>query len=405
MNFHVVRRSSPLSVIIALCLLVSMNSSCQSKEEEAPKSPVKAAPLTEPGFVEFAEGTETLSRLQKDTVAFRQFRTVLKAQAGRILPNENRLAHLSARVPGRIVSVFANLGDRVKEGERLLLLDSPAFGEAQLEYRKARTTLRVMEKALERANALLDRGAIGEGEQQRREADYENVRANLHEAEEKLHLLGMTEQEIDRLATKTLPHAEVARVSLRAPFTGEVIERNATIGEVIDPNKTLFTVADLSTVWVRADFPEQQAGQLKTGLTSEVRVSAYPNSTFRGAITYVGAVIDPTTRTVMARAEVANPDGQLRPEMFAEVTLITDGQSVLSVPRSAVQQVGSKTVVFLVRGPRRFDAREISVGQGSSEYLPVVKGLAEGDEVVTQGSYTLKSEYLREQMPSEGAHD
>lgn len=405
MNFHVVRRSSPLSVIIALCLLVSMNSSCQSKEEEAPKSPVKAAPLTEPGFVEFAEGTETLSRLQKDTVAFRQFRTVLKAQAGRILPNENRLAHLSARVPGRIVSVFANLGDRVKEGERLLLLDSPAFGEAQLEYRKARTTLRVMEKALERANALLDRGAIGEGEQQRREADYENVRANLHEAEEKLHLLGMTEQEIDRLATKTLPHAEVARVSLRAPFTGEVIERNATIGEVIDPNKTLFTVADLSTVWVRADFPEQQAGQLKTGLTSEVRVSAYPNSTFRGAITYVGAVIDPTTRTVMARAEVANPDGQLRPEMFAEVTLITDGQSVLSVPRSAVQQVGSKTVVFLVRGPRRFEAREISVGQGSSEYLPVVKGLAEGDEVVTQGSYTLKSEYLREQMPSEGAHD
>ena len=405
MNFHVVRRSSPLSVIIALCLLVSMNSSCQSNEEEAPKSPVKAAPLTEPGFVEFAEGTETLSRLQKDTVAFRQFRTVLKAQAGRILPNENRLAHLSARVPGRIVSVFANLGDRVKEGERLLLLDSPAFGEAQLEYRKARTTLRVMEKALERANALLDRGAIGEGEQQRREADYENVRANLHEAEEKLHLLGMTEQEIDRLATKTLPHAEVARVSLRAPFTGEVIERNATIGEVIDPNKTLFTVADLSTVWVRADFPEQQAGQLKTGLTSEVRVSAYPNSTFRGAITYVGAVIDPTTRTVMARAEVANPDGQLRPEMFAEVTLITDGQSVLSVPRSAVQQVGSKTVVFLVRGPRRFEAREISVGQGSSEYLPVVKGLAEGDEVVTQGSYTLKSEYLREQMPSEGAHD
>ena len=403
MNMRFIRRSSPVSLTIALCLLVVASTSCQSKEEDTPKPPAKATILAEPGFIELAEGSQTLSRLQKDLVALRPIRTVLKAQAGKILPNENRLAHLSARVPGRIVTVFANLGDHVKEGERLLLLDSPAFGEAQLEYRKARTTLRLMEKALKRAKALLDRGAIGAGEHQRREADYENARADLYEAEEKLHLLGMTEQEIERLAGKALPHAEVARVSLRAPFTGEVIERNATIGEVIDPNKTLFTVADLSTVWVRADFPEQQAGRLKTGLTIEVRVSAYPNSTFQGAITYVGAVIDPTTRTVMARADVANPDGQLRPEMFAEVTLITDEQSVLSVPRAAVQQVGSRTVVFVVRGPRRFESREVSVGQGSSEYLLVVGGLAAGDEVVTQGSYALKSEHLREQMPSEGA--
>jgi cobalt-zinc-cadmium efflux system membrane fusion protein len=335
-------------------------------------------------------------------VALRPIRTALKAQAGKILANENRLAHLSARVSGHIVAVYANLGDRVKEGDRLLLIDSPAYGEAQLDYRKARTTLSVMEKALERAQALLDRGAIGAGEHQRREADYENARADLHEAEEKLHLLGMTEREIQRLAAKTLPHAEVAQVSLRAPFTGEVIERNATIGEVIDPNKSLFTVADLSTVWVRADFPEQQAGRLKTGLTIEVRVSAYPDTMFHGAITYVGAVIDPTTRTVTARADVANPEGRLRPEMFAEVTLVTDEQSILSVPRAAVQQVGSRTVAFVVRGPRRFESREVTLGQASSEYVQVVAGLAAGDEVVTQGSYALKSEYLREQMPTGG---
>lgn len=262
--------------------------------------------------------------------------------------------------------------------------------------------LSVTEKALERATAMLDRGAIGAGEHQRREADYENARADLHEAEEKLHLLGMTEREIQRLAVKTLPHAEVARVSLRAPFSGAVIERNATIGEVVDPNTTLFTVADLSTVWVRADFPEQQAGRLKTGLTIEVRVSAYPDTMFQGAITYVGAVIDPTTRTVTARAEVSNPEGRLRPEMFAEVTLVTDEQSVLSVPRAAVQQVGSRTVVFVVRGSSRFESREVTLGQASSEYVQVVTGLTLGDEVVTQGSYALKSELLREQMPTGG---
>lgn len=404
MNAHVVMRTSPVSLTIALCLFVALaTTSCQSKEEDAPKPHAPAATSSaEPGIIELPDGSPTLTRLQTDRVALRPIRTSLKAQAGKILANENRLAHLSARVPGRIVAVYANLGDRVKAGDRLLLLDSPAFGEAQLEYRKARTTLSVMEQALERAQALLDRGAIGAGEHQRREADYENARADLHEAEEKLHLLGMTEREIQQLAAKTLPHAEVARVSLRAPFTGAVIERNATIGEVVDPNTTLFTVADLSTIWVRADFPEQQVGRLKTGLTIEVRVSAYPDTMFHGTITYVGAVIDPTTRTVTARAEMSNADGRLRPEMFAEVTVVTDEQSVLSVPRTAVQQVGSRTVVFVMRGPRRYESREVTLGQASSEYIQVVAGLTSGDEVVTQGSYALKSELLREQMPTGG---
>lgn len=404
MNISFVSSQSRVHVTMALVLLISVTAiSCQSKQEDTPKPTPPVAPASaEPGIIELPDGSPTLARLQTDRVAIRPIRTALKAQAGKVLANENRLAHLSARVPGRIVAVYADLGQRVQEGDRLLLLDSPAFGEAQLEYRKARTTLNVTKKFLERAQALIDRGAIGAGEYQRREADYENARADLHEGEEKLHLLGMTEREIKRLANRTLPHAEVAQVSLRAPFIGEVIERNAAIGEVIDPNKTLFTVADLSTVWVRADFPEQQAGRLKAGLGIELRVSAYPDTTFRGAITYVGAVIDPATRTVTARADVSNPQGQLRPEMFADITLMTEEQSLLSVPRGAIQQVGSRTVAFVVREPRRFESREITIGEGSGDYVQVTSGLAADDEVVTQGSYALKSELLREQMETGG---
>lgn len=405
MNSRVVIPLSSMLVRFLLFLSIAIFLlSCESKQDEAPKPapPAAAVHSDEPGILELPEGSPTLARLQTERVALRPIRTTLKAQAGKILANENRLAHLSARVPGRIVAVYANLGDRVKEGTRLLLLDSPAFGEAQLEYRKARNALGVTEKALERAQALLDRGAIGAGEHQRREADYENARADLYEAEEKLHLLGMTEREIERLAAKILPHAEVAQVSLRAPFHGEVIERNATIGEVVDPNKSLFTVADLSTVWVRADFPEQQAGRLKAGLTIDVRVSAYSDTTFRGVITYVGAVIDPATRTIMARADVANSDGRLRPEMFAEVLLVTDNQSVLSVPRAAVQQLGNRQIAFVARGPHRFESREVTIVESSTDYVEVKAGLKEGDEIVTQGSYALKSEMLREQMPTGG---
>ena len=257
-------------------------------------------------------------------------------------------------------------------------------------------------KALERAQALFDRGAIGAGEYQRREAEFENARADLHEAEEKLHLLGMTEREIGRLAAKKLPHAEVAQVSLRAPFNGEVIERNATVGEIVDPNKTLFTVADLSTVWVRADFPEQQAARLKTGLDIELKVSAYPDTVFHGTITYVAAVIDPSTRTVMARSDVQNPDGRLRPEMFADITMKTETETLLTVPRTAVQQVGSRTLVFVKRAPRRFEPREVTVGESLDQYVQIKSGLKAGETIVTRGSYALKSESVREQMPTGG---
>lgn len=377
--------------------------SCESKQDETAKSPPpEATPSAQPGVLELPSGSSALAQLQTERVGFYPMQMSLKAQAGKILPNENRLAHLGPRVPGRIVAVYANLGDRVKSGDRLLLLDSPAFGEAQLEYRKTRTAVGITEKALERAQALLDRGAIGAGEHQRREADFQNAKADLHEAEEKLHLLGMTEREIERLGAEKLPHAEVAQVFLRAPFSGEVIERNATVGEVVDPNKMLFAVADLSTVWVRADFPEQQAGRLQTGLGVEVRVAAYPDTVFHGAISYVGAMIDPTTRTIMARSDIPNPDRRLRPEMYAEVTLLTPEQSVLAVPRAAVQQIGNRTIVFVVRDPRRFESREVKVGELFNNYVEVKAGLENGDEVVTQGSYALKSEMLREQIPAGG---
>ena len=383
--------------------VAAVSVSCQPTQDEAQKqTPHGTLPPTQARMIELPEGSPMLAQIHTEQVEHHPMRVSLKAQGGRILSNENRLAHLGPRVPGRIVAVYANLGDRVKPGDRLLLLDSPAFGEAQLAYRKRRTAMRVAEKAFERAKALSAEGAIGISEYQRREAEHENARAELYEAEEKLHLLGMAEREIKRLSAEQLPHAEVAQVFLRAPFSGEIIERNATVGEVVDPSKTLFTVADLSTVWVRADFPEQQIGKLKTGLAVEVRVSAYPEIVFQGVITYIGAVIDSATRTVTARSAIPNQDRRLRPEMFADVTVRTEEQSVLAVPRAALQQVGSRTMVFVTRGPRRFEFLDVTIGETSNEYVEIKSGLMEKDEVVTEGSYALKSEALRGQMSMGG---
>ena len=392
------------AVRLAIALAVTLASaSCQPAPEEAQKqTPQATPPSAQAGMIELPDGSPMLAGIHTERVEHHSIRMSLKAQGGKILPNENRLAHLGPRVPGRIVAVYANLGDQVGSGERLLLLDSPAFGEAQLAYRKRRTAMRVAEKVLERAKALSAEGAIGISEYQRREAEHENARAELYEAEEKLHLLGMGEREIERLSAENLPHAEVAQVFLRAPFSGEIIERNATVGEVVDSSKTLFTVADLSTVWVRADFPERQIGNLNTGLAVEIRVAAYPETVFHGTITYIGAVIDPATRTVTARSHITNQDRRLRPEMFAEVTVRTPEQSVLAVPRAALQQVGGRTMVFVARGPRRFEFLDVTIGESSNEYVEIKNGLKVGEEIVTEGSYGLKSEALRGQMSMGG---
>lgn len=392
------------AVRLAIAVAVAAASaSCQPTQEESQKRiPQETQSSAQAGMIELPDGSPMLAQIHTERAEHRPVRMSLKAQGGKILPNENRLAHLGPRVPGRIVAVYANLGDRVETGDRLLLLDSPAFGEAQLAYRKRRTAMRVAEKAFERAKALSAEGAIGVSEYQRREAEHENARAELYEAEEKLHLLGMGEREIERLSADKLPHAEVAQVFLRAPFSGEIIERNATVGEVVDSSKTLFTVADLSTVWVRADFPEQQIGKLKTGLSVEVRVSAYPETVFQGTITYIGAVIDSATRTVTARSQIPNQDRRLRPEMFAEVMVHTQEQSVLAVPRAALQQVGSRTMVFVMRGPRRFEFLDVTIGESSNEYVEIKSGLMEQEDVVTEGSYVLKSEALRGQMSMGG---
>lgn len=389
-------------LVVSVAVFLS-SVSCQPAQDEAQKMPQQATPLAiQTGVIELPEGSSLLAQIHTERVGHRSMRMSLKAQGGKILPNENRLAHLGPRVPGRIVAVYANLGDRVQSGERLLLLDSPAFGEAQLEYRKRRTAMRVVERAFERAKALSAEGAIGISEYQRREAERDNAKAELYEAGEKLHLLGMAEREIERLSAEQLPHAEVAQVFLRAPFSGEIIERNATVGEVVDSSKTLFTVADLSTVWVRADFPEQQIGKLTTGLAVEVRVAAYPETVFQGAITYIGAMIDPATRTITARSQISNSDRRLRPEMFAEVTVRTQEQSVLAFPRAALQQVGSRIMVFVLRGPRRFELVDVTIGESSNDYVEIKAGLKEGEELVTEGSYALKSEALRGQMSMGG---
>ena len=338
------------------------------------------------------------ANLKIEEVSLKSLKSILQAP-GKIQFNENKLAHVGSRVPGKIDEVIANLGDKVKEGNRLAVIDSTELGTAQSEYLKAKANLLAEEKSYQRAKKLLEGKAISLGEYQKREAEYLNVRAEFKTAEDRLHLLGLSEEEVKRIGSE---HIIKSKVAVRAPFSGTVVERHATLGEVIEPATNLFTIADLSTLWAIADVPEKDIPQVKTGLPVEVRVSPYPDEVFKGIVTYIGDQIDPSTRTVRVLTEVDNSLGKLKPEMFATIFITTDVVSdTLAIPGEAVQTEGNKKIVFIDTGDGGFEKREVSLGRQVDSFYQVLEGLKPGEKIVTKGSFLLKSEAQKGEIGEE----
>jgi cobalt-zinc-cadmium efflux system membrane fusion protein len=344
------------------------------------------------------KSTET-ANIKIEEVSLRSLENVLQVP-GNVQFNENKLAHVGSRVPGRVVEVRASLGDKVKQGDSLAIIDSTELGTAQSEYLKAKANFLAQEKAYERAKKLLEGKAISLGEYQKREAEYMTVRAEFKAAEDKLHLLGLSEAEVKHIGSE---HVINSKVAVRAPFSGTVVERHATLGEVIEPAANLFTLADLSTLWVIADLPEKDITLAKTGLPVEIKVSSYPDEVFKGTVAYIADQIDPSTRTVKVRTEVDNSLGKLKPEMFATIFITTQIMSdVLAIPQEAVQTDGNKKIVFIDKGNGGFEKREVSLGNQVDSFYQVVSGVKPGERIVTKGSFLLKSEAEKGEIGGHG---
>ncbi len=188
-------------------------------------------------------------------------------------------------------------------------------------------------------------------------------------------------------------------MSLRAPFDGRVIMRNITSGEVVETHQRLFTVADLSNVWVVANVPEKDVQFIRRDQKVDVVLAAYPHAIFAGTITYIGDVLDPATRTMRLRVTVPNPERLLKPEMFAIVGVYAaPSPEVLSLPVSAVQDGPAGTIVFVQRETGVFEARTVKLGEEQEDLVQVLDGVRAGELVVTKGSFALKSEMERSKI-------
>ncbi|MBI3754288.1 MAG: efflux RND transporter periplasmic adaptor subunit [Deltaproteobacteria bacterium] len=368
-----------------------------SKQQEAKNGTAEEHKKEEPGLILLRPEAVEKAGIKVEAVSLRPFK-VEYAFSGNVSINETRLAHVGPRISGRAIEVYANLGDYVEKGHALAIIDSTEIGEAQSQYLKAKTTFEIAEKSYARAKIILEGKVISTGEFQRREGEYLSAKTELKAAEDRLHLLGMTEEEIASIGKG---HTINSKVAIYAPLSGSVIERHLTLGEVVEPVKPLFSIADLSIVWVIADIPERDIPKIKKGQGVAVIVSAYPEKVFRGTISYISDLIDPGTRTVKVRIEVENSNWILKPGMFAAIKISAGGKDLLSIPVSAIQREGDKTIVFVAKGENSFEKRVVELGPPLDGFHEVIFGVKEGERVVTKGAFALKSEGLKGLMEGE----
>ncbi len=393
---HKCRRVLKRWVVPAIlgCALAGGTLACGNQPNEGPAARSEPKPL-QSGLLRLT--AEEASRITLETIPVGRGQFVAHREfPATVQPNENELAEVTTLIRGRVVKVHVDVGTDVKKGTLLALLHSTDLGEAEGAYLKAAARLHEAELAYERAKDLHEHRAVSLAELQRREAEMKTVRAEAREAHNRLELLGVPQQELDRLNRE---HTIRADVPLRAPFDGRVIMRNITRGEVVETQQKFFTVADLSDVWVVGNVPEKDVHFVHKDQKVDVIASAYPHAIFPGTITYIGDVLDPATRSMRLRVTVPNQERLLKPEMFATVRVYqTPNPDALTVPLAAVQNGPYGKILFVTRAPDEFEVRTVKLGKEQGEVVTVLDGVKEGEQVVTKGSFVLKSEMERHKI-------
>ena len=324
---------------------------------------------------------------------------------GIVGPDETRLARIRPLADGRVTRVAVRVGDRVAAGQTLLTYDSVTAGDLISEYRTAAADLErataeadVAKRSLERADNLMELGGVAKGERDRRSAEHQRALAEVNSAraavtslERKLRRLGMSSEELESFRKGADPDA-ASRSVLSAPFNGVVTEVHAAAGELINPDREVFTVADLTGVWIQADVYQKDIAKIRVGQNAQVSVDAYPAETFTGRVTYVSNMLDPDTRTAKVRCEVQNRDGRLRLQMFATLALpVSEPRNAIVIPARAVQDIDGVPTVFVRVDEERFATRAVRIGAPAGQSVEVIEGLKIGERVVTDGALMLKS--------------
>ncbi len=375
-----------LGVTLTLALACFLLSACG--RSEAPKASNAATPTVQKAP---SPPADIQNRIEIAVVDYSSMKPALTL-AGKVAYGEDRYSKISSPLQGRVVEVRAKLGDHVKSGDVLLVIDSPDITAAYSEFVKEASDLQFATRAYELAKDLYENKALPLKDFKQAENDLIKARAGFRRAKERLLSLKVPAAELEKpLAEQTIS----SRFELRSPLAGTVVERTVTPGQSVggDPSQVLFTVADLDTLQVVADVYERDLDLVEAGQVATVTVEAYPGIGFPAAITAIGDVVDPNTRTIKVRAWASNEQHKLKPEMFARLNIqVGDTKPILAIPKEAVLEVDGKQFVYVVEGESRYVKREVKVATASGDQVRVVEGLRSGERIVTKGAVLIKGQ-------------
>jgi cobalt-zinc-cadmium efflux system membrane fusion protein len=311
---------------------------------------------------------------------------------GVVEPNAYKQVVVTPLIAGRVTRVLAELGQNVRAGQPLAEVFSPEVAEAETRFVSARAELDAHERELQRTEKLVKIGSASRQELERLHAEHTAKSTQVESARSRLQLLGLSAAAIAGLG----PGKDVSAIAtVPAPIAGVVTERTANTGLNVETTTKLFTVVDLSTVWVVADAYDKDFGHVRVGVPATVTTKAFPDTALKGRVSYIDPQVNTETRTAKVRVEVPNPRQELRLGMFADVSIDAGGAGTVPLmPRSAVQNVGNRTVVYVAdtKQPGRFLEREVRLGDRAGDDVAVVSGVEPGDSVVTEGSFAVRAE-------------
>jgi cobalt-zinc-cadmium efflux system membrane fusion protein len=328
------------------------------------------------------------------TIVRPEYRTrkALLETTAKVQFNEEQLVRINAPVTGRVLEVLARPGEVVEPGHPLFVLDSPDLGQAKSDYAKSVSDVARSEKALKLAKELVEIKAIAAKDIREAENDSNKAMAERDRAAARLRTLGIRADQLKDIADRV---DASTTVTVRAPRSGVIVERNISPGQVVaygqsDTPVSLFVIANLSTMWVLADVYEPDVPRVKRGQTVRVTLPCCPKDRYEGTITNIGAAVDKESRTLKVRAVVPNPGGILKAEMFVRAMIDTGSSRALAVPQSAIQRTEGTTFVLLEKGKGEYERRTVKTGAEFEGMTEILDGLTPEDRVVNTGGVLLK---------------
>lgn len=375
-----------LGLLLSLCLL----SACQ---ETAPPAPVTPQPILQGQQLRYPAGHPQLTLLS--TQAAKAGSELSIELPARLVWNESRTQRVFPAFAGRVSRIQSDVGQAVRAGDSLAQLASPEFGAAQAETARAQADVQLTQKQLQRQQSLFEAGIVARKDLEQSQADAERAQAELERAQARTRLYG-SQTGVNQ------------QLSLTTSLAGIVVERNINPGQEVRPDQggpgapALFVITDPSSLWVQIDAQERHLPDLRVGSEIELSMPSLPQQRFQARIDAVADFIDPVTRTIKVRAEVANPRRLLKSDMLGSVRLQQRSETGVMVPASAVQLQGSQHLVFVQVEAGVFEPRQVKVGHEGINEVLITEGLRAGEEVVKQNSLLLSREFKSAREALEG---